>query len=74
MTEAVFDFPSINRRMNRKPEPACALCKPAPMVVPPELAAELDWTHELTELWDLPAYRTYLESVDASGHIVRVWA
>ena len=68
MTEAVFDFKDIKRRMDRKP---------APVVVPPELAAylaaELDWTQELTRIWDVPVYRTYLDSVNASGDIVRVW-
>ena len=48
----IDDFKDINRRLNRKPEPAGALCKPAPVVVPPEFAAALDWTQELTKLWD----------------------
>ena len=48
MTEAVFDFKDIKRRMDRKP---------APVVVPPEIAAALDWTQELTKLWDIPGFQ-----------------
>jgi hypothetical protein len=49
MTEAVFDFKDINRRMNRKPvaieiktcpldKPVCKVCNPDPVVVPPKFA------------------------------------
>ncbi len=68
MTEAVFDFKDIKRRMDRKPEPIaieivggpspvctkpnCKICSPAPVTVPLALASALDWTQELTKLWD----------------------
>lgn len=51
MTEAVFDFKDINRRMNRKPvaieiktypidKPGCKVCNPDPVVAPPEFNGE----------------------------------